>query len=314
MNKKTIALIATLLIAIPQSAEASKKTSVKNTTITMPSLAILDTGLDTSLPFFAGKVVHEVCLVGWNTCPNGSGFQEGPGSAVVDPKFIKTNGFDHGTQMAYAALSTNPNMNIVFIRIVGNTLDGRRQIVADSTIESALKWVLTNKDKYNIQAVSMAQGSMSRNTSSADYCVKIPTVTSAVDSLASAGIPSFFPNGNDRNYNKINWPACIPSAIAVGSTDQMGAINLYTNHDKSLTDFFSLGNTRVMIPGGAMINAAGTSISVQTAGANWIKLKSAKPNLGYQDMYNLIIKTGKPTKNSKISNGILFDVNGAING
>jgi len=313
MNTKTIALIAALLIAVPQSAEASK-TSVKNTTITTPSLAILDTGLDTSLPFFAGKIVHEVCFVGWSTCPNGSGFQEGPGSAVVNPKFINTNGFDHGTQMAYIALATNPNMNIVFVRIVGNTSDGRRQIVPDSTIEGALKWVLANKDKYNIQAVAMAQGSMSRNTSATDYCVKIPTVTSAVDALVAAGVPSFFPNGNDRNYNKINWPACIPSAVAVGSTDQMGSINLYTNHDKSLTDFFSLGNAKVMVPGGSMINGAGTSISVQTAAANWIKLKSAKPNLSYQETYNLILKTGKATKNSRIPTGILFDVNGAING
>jgi hypothetical protein len=314
MNKKIMALAIALLIVIPQSAEASRSYSVKNNTDKIPTLAILDTGLDTSLPIFSGKIVQEVCMIGWSTCPNGSGFQEGPGSAVVDPKFIMLNGFEHGTQMASIAVQRNINMNIVFIRVVGNTNSGARQVVPDSTIADALAWVSKNKDIYNIKAVSMAQGSMSRNTTSADYCVKIPTVTSAIDNLASVGVPVFLSAGNDRNYTKINWPACIPSAIAVSATDQRGEVTLYTNYDPLLTDFFSQGNLTAMLPGGKVVNVAGTSASVQTAAADWISLQSAKPALSYTELYSLIIKTSKLAPGAKIKGAKLFNLVGAING
>jgi hypothetical protein len=314
MNKKIMAVAIALLIAIPQSAEASRSFSVKNNTDKIPTLAILDTGLDTSLPIFSGKIVQEVCMVGWSTCPNGTGFQEGVGSAVVNPKFIMSNGFEHGTQMASIAVQRNPNMNIVFIRVVGNTNDGRRQIVADSTISNALDWVFKNKDTYNIKAVSMAQGSMSRNTKLSDYCVKIPTVTASINNLASNGIPVFLSAGNDRDANRINWPACIPSAIAVSATDQRGEVTLYTNYDPLLTDFFSQGNITAMLPGGKVVNVAGTSVSVQTAAADWVSLKSAKPLLSYTELYDLIIKTSKLAPGAKIKGAKRFDLAGAING
>jgi hypothetical protein len=53
-----MAVAIALLIAIPQSAEASRSFSVKNNTDKIPTLAILDTGLDTSLPIFSGKSVQ----------------------------------------------------------------------------------------------------------------------------------------------------------------------------------------------------------------------------------------------------------------
>lgn len=314
MNKKLMAVFASVSIILSQYSYAGNA-AVKNNTINTPSLAIIDTGLDTSLPIFSGKVIHEVCLIGWSTCPNGSGYQEGAGSSVVDPKFISTSEFAHGTQMASIAVNTNSNMNIVFIRIVGHTADGRRQIVPDSTIESALNWVATNKDKYNIKAVSMAQGSMSRHSKSLDYCPKISTVDSAVNKLSALGVPAFFSAGNNFNYKQINWPACIPTAIAVSATDQRGGINNYTNYDKALTDIFALGETNASFPGGKISRASGTSVSVTIAAANWVKLATSKPLLSYSELYSLVLKTAGETKGSKISSTkARFDIEQALNG
>lgn len=314
MNKKLMAVFASVSIILSQYSYAGNA-AVKNNTINTPSLAIIDTGLDTSLPIFSGKVIHEVCLIGWSTCPNGSGYQEGPGSSVVDPKFISTSEFAHGTQMASIAVNTNSNMNIVFIRIVGHTVDGRRQIVPDSTIESALNWVATNKDKYNIKAVSMAQGSMSRHSKSLDYCPKISTVDSAVNKLSTLGVPAFFSAGNNFNYKQINWPACIPTAIAVSATDQRGGINNYTNYDKALTDIFALGETNASFPGGKISRVSGTSVSVTIAAANWVKLATSKPLLSYSELYSLVLRTAGETKGSKIaSTKARFDIEQALNG
>lgn len=314
MNKKIMAVFASLSIALSQYSYAGNA-AVKNNTINTPSLAIIDTGLDTSLPIFSGKIIQEVCLIGWSTCPNGSGYQEGAGASVVDNRIVSTPRFAHGTQMASIAINANPNMSIVFIRIVGNTSDLREQIVPDSAIESALNWVATNKDKYNIKAVSMAQGSMSRHSKSLDYCPKISTVDSAVNKLSALGVPTFFSAGNNFNYKQINWPACIPTAIAVSATDQRGGINNYTNYDKALTDIFALGETNASFPGGKISRVSGTSVSVTIAAANWVKLATSKPLLSYSELYSLVLKTAGETKGSKIpAVKARFDIDQALNG
>ena len=314
MNKKIMAVFASLSIALSQYSYAGNA-AVKNNTINTPSLAIIDTGLDTSLPIFSGKIIQEVCLIGWSTCPNGSGYQEGAGASVVDNRIISNPRFAHGTQMASIAINANTNMNIVFIRIVGNTLDLREQIVPDSAIESALNWVATNKDKYNIKAVSMAQGSMSRHLKSLDYCPKISTVNLAVNNLSALGVPTFFSAGNNFNYKQINWPACIPTAIAVSATDQRGGINNYTNYDKALTDIFALGETNASSPGGKISRVSGTSVSVTIAAANWVKLATSKPLLSYSELYSLVLKTAGETKGSKIpAVKARFDIDQALNG
>jgi hypothetical protein len=310
MNKKLLAIIMSGLFALPlASAEASN--TVKNKTVA-PSLAILDTAIDTSVSSLKGRNIYEVCILAWNSCPNGTNFQEGVGAASLPSNIISRNGFDHGTQMASVAANANPNMNIVFVRIVGNTADGRRQLVPENSIAIALNWVLSNKDRLNIQAVAMAQGNSNYNRTG-DYCPTAGPLTSVVNNAIASNLPVFFPAGNDRNYTRINWPACIPSAIAVGGTDNTGAIAIWSNYDPQRLDFYALGQTKAQIPGGSTINAAGTSVSTQIAAANWLSLKNAKPLLTLAEIQQLILKTGTPVKNSKV-NGFLFNLGSALNG
>jgi hypothetical protein len=118
----------------------------------------IDTSIGPMYILKEDKIVQEVCLLERGPCPNGTTYMEGPGAASMTPELIKKNGFEHGTHMTYLALSNNPNMKIVFIRIIGNTATGGRQLSGPRSISAALKWVYDNKDKYNIQAVSMSQG------------------------------------------------------------------------------------------------------------------------------------------------------------
>ncbi|MDA0949743.1 MAG: hypothetical protein O3A64_03350, partial [Proteobacteria bacterium] len=148
MNKKIILGIIALTLVIPSTSHAN----IKNSSLPVPALAILDTGLDTSVPSIKAKLIYEVCILEWTTCPNGQSFMEGPGAAHIKSPEINLNGFSHGTKMASAAVSTNPNMNIVFVRIIGQNINGHRQITNEQTIYNALNWVYSNKDKFNIQA------------------------------------------------------------------------------------------------------------------------------------------------------------------
>jgi len=79
MNKKILLGLIALTLAIPSTSHAN----VKNRTVSVPTLAILDTGLDTSVPSIKDKLIYEVCILEWTTCPNGQSFMEGPGASAI---------------------------------------------------------------------------------------------------------------------------------------------------------------------------------------------------------------------------------------
>ena len=311
MNKKIAVGILALTIAIPSTSHAN----IKNRTVTAPTLAILDTALDTSIQSIKEKLVYEVCILEWTTCPNGQSFMEGPGASHLPLSSITKNGFDHGTQMASVAIAANPNMNIVFVRIIGQNINFDRQITGEKTVYSALDWVYANKDKFNIQAVSMSLGD-SNISGVGHYCPVTPNTQQSIKNLLSVGVPTFFPTGNGRNYNRIDWPSCIPESFAIGAGSRNG-IELASNSDQLLTDFYALGNTKAIYPGNVVKNASGTSVSAQIAASQWIVLKQSKPGYTVQQITDLINKTStKINRGKKFPNsfGNLFNLDKALNG
>lgn len=311
MNKKILlALIATLIIT-PTNSYASKNFSLKNSTESTPALAILDTAIDNTLPAIKSKLIYEVCILEWNSCPNGRSFMEGTNAAYLPSNIISKNGFDHGTRMASIAIDSNPNMNIVFIRIIGHNINGDRQVTNEKTVYMALDWVIQNKDKFNIQAVSMSQGHHNL-ASSADYCPKTPITEAKIKSLSESGVPVFLASGNNNDYKKIDWPSCIPSSMAVGGATKNG-IELYSNYDSSLIDFHANSRAKSLTPGGKVVNATGTSVATQVAAANWISVKTLKPTLTFEEVYSLLQKTSKSVKGRQ-GIGSMIDISAALNG
>jgi hypothetical protein len=306
MNKKLITALLAITLTIPTvvaKAEPTKPATV----------AVLDTALDTSIPLFQGRIVHEVCVLDWASCANKQKFMEGPGAASMPLDQMRRNGFDHGTQMVYSLIATNPNVNVVFVRIVGATSTGVRQITNETTFVNALDWVLKNKDRFNIQAVSMSQGH-NNFPRVKNYCPNTPSTQSRIRSLVSAGIPLFLPAGNARDYSRINWPACIDESISVGATTDYEEIPLWSNVDVNKTDFYALGILDVMGPGSITKRALGTSVSVQVAAANWMQLKTAKPGYTYQQLYDTFKKTSVKVLNPVGLAGDMMTISGALNG
>ena len=302
----------TVTLAIPTiSANAA---SLQNKNVAQPTIAILDTALDTSLPIFKDKILFEACVTQWSSCPNGLSEMEGTNSSTLKPEWISKNGFDHGTQIASIAVATNPNVKIVFVRIIGTSSTGLRQSTSEATVYNALDWVIRNKDKFNIQAVSMSQGHSAGRNPDPNYCPSTPITEGKINQLMTAGVPVFFPTGNARNYSKIDWPACIPSSVAIGATMPAETIAIYSNHDPLLTDFFALGQVKATNPGGKVVNVGGTSAATVIAATQWATIKASKPHLTYSQIYDLISKTSKPTYNSKITGGKLINLGAALNG
>ena len=311
MSKKIAVGILVLTMAMPLTSHAD----INKNTLAIPTLAILDTALDTSIPFIKEKLIYEVCILEWTTCPNGQSFMEGPGSSNLPLSSITKDGFDHGTGMASVAIAANPNMNIVFVRIIGQDINLNRQIAREKTVYSALDWVYANKDKFNIQAVSMSLGD--HNLSKiGHYCPDTPNTRQSIKNLLSVGVPTFFPTGNNRDYNMIDWPSCISESFAIGAGSRNG-IELISNSDQLLTDFYALGNTQAIYPGNFVQNASGTSVSAQIAASQWIVLKQSKPGYTVQQITDLINKTStKINRGKKFPNsfGNLFNLDKALNG
>lgn len=306
MNKKLITALLAITLTIPTvvaKAEPTKPATV----------AVLDTALDTSIPLFQGRIAYEVCILDWASCANKQRFMEGPGAASMPIDQMKKNGFDHGTQMVYSLLATNPNLNVVFVRIIGATPTGVRQITNETTFVNALDWVLKNKDRFNIQAVSMSQGH-NNFPKVKDYCPNTPSTQGRIRSLVNAGIPLFLSAGNTRDYSRINWPACIDESISIGATTDYEEIPMWSNIDINKTDFYALGILDVMGPGSTPIRAVGTSVSVQVAAANWMQVKASKPNYTYQQIYDLLKKTSVTVYNPNKLAGQMISVSGALNG
>lgn len=272
------------------------------------------------MPEFAGKIVHEVCITEWSGCLNRKSFMEGPGSAGMPLDQMVTRDFNHGTQMASAAIQKNPNIKIVFIRIIGSTTTGKRQLAGPTSIINALKWVGENKERFNIQAVSISQThhNLSKGivtpAGTTNYCPMANKVQSHIQSLKSINVPVFVAAGNMQDLARLSWPACIPESIAIGSVDQQNEIATYSNNDYSLLDFYDIGITSVSLPSGATAYAAGTSVANAIAAGRWVTLKSIKPNLSYDQAYSIIASTSKSVKNAYVTSGKLINIEGAING
>ena len=318
MNKKiTMALVALMLTA-PITATAAPKNNLKNTSLPAPTIAILDTAIDMSQDKFKNSIVHEVCLIeiffdSTARCPNGLTQMEGPGAATLPKAKLAVNGFDHGTLMSDQALQTNPNVKIVFIRIIGQRESGAREYTNEATVYNALQWVINNQSKFNIQSVAMAQAQHNgMGAAGTDYCPKTPITENKIKDLINLGVPTFFSAGNGRDYKRIDWPSCIPSSIAIGATMPEKSVAIYSNFDSNLVDFFALGTHKAMNPDGTFKNIAGTSASAVVAATQWATVKNNRPSLSYLEVYDIFSKTSILTSNSKVTGAKLINFEGAF--
>jgi hypothetical protein len=231
------------------------------------------------------------------TCPNGQKFQEGLGSATLLPSQIYANGFDHGTSMALIANKVNPDVNIVFIRIFGMKANGTRDNASVFDIEKALSWVILNKEKYNISSVSSSMGSHVLGTGE-KYCPTNAThsgLVGNIDKLLALNVPTIFSAGNNRDYKRIDFPACIPQAVAVGGATGDDFMSPFSNSAPEV-DFYFLEVFKVNRK-----NFRGTSASAVAFSAYWAKNYKGT----YQSTYDYFVSVskksvGKTTKTDRL--------------
>jgi hypothetical protein len=233
-------------------------------------------------------------------CPNKQVFQEGPGSATIAVPQVYSNGWDHGTIMASVATQVNPDINIVFIRIVPMVVKtGRQSSYSQFALIDALNWVSENKDKFNIVATSASMGHHKLKTG-ANYCPVNKSLRSSIVKLQELNVAAIFSAGNNYDYSRVDYPACIAEAIAVGATDKNNRIALYGNSGLEI-DFYALGNYTVNNR-----NVLGTSASTAALASFWAKNYTGS----YQGTLDLLKAKSKPAENEKVKTTAFVDILG----
>lgn len=206
MKTKVLLICAALslaLISTPANAASDK------------TLVIIDTGINTNLDWAKSAVIEEACFIEYGLCPNGKSSMVGPGAAYLNPALVKDKTMSHGTQMASIAVTVNPNVKIVFVRVVGMSNKGYATTYTTKALALALDWVSANTARLNVGAVSVSLGRVYKEAA----CPIETKLQDQIIGLASVNVPVVTATGNNSNQSKIHYPACIPQAIAVGATD-----------------------------------------------------------------------------------------------
>ena len=287
-----IAVVLGLSLLAPASAD------------TKPSIVIVDTAVDSTAPQIKNNLIYEVCILESSKCPNGTQFQEGLGSATIPAKQAYANGFEHGSIMASIATQVNPNVSIIFIRIAGMRTNGTMDTFSDRALLKALDWVIVNKEKYNIVSVSSSMGThiLDKGTNYCPIRVTGKQIASDIDKLITLGVPTIFASGNGSDLTRVDYPACIPQAIAIGSvnekTEEGYRISMWSNTGTDV-DYYSLGVFNTPIK-----RVAGTSASAVAFSSYWNKVYKGD----YQNTLNFINSIKQLSVNSKTSTTSFIDV------
>jgi subtilisin family serine protease len=196
------------------------------------NVAILDTGVDASHPWFAGKIVRQACFARYSNtsasgyCPNGYWTQVG-GNAGTSCTFEA--GCAHGTHVAGIAAGENgvaSAAGIIAIQIFHPTNTGCRSWETvpcartdNGDILAALNHVYELRSQLRITAVNLSVGGGARYAGFCDSAdATYAAVARAVDNLRAVGISTVVSAGNDGDGSGLSFPACISDTVPVGNS------------------------------------------------------------------------------------------------
>lgn len=280
------------------------------------SVAVLDSGVETSHPFFGGRIVAEACYSTWaegtSLCPNGAPSAVGAGSAEAC-SFVSDCG--HGTHVAGVAVGASgqggmngvaPGAHLIAVQVFSRVDDdaqcGRGQspclVSSNADILSGLAHVLSLAGTANgasIAAVNISIGGGAFG-SSASCDAANPSLKAAIDQLRSIGIATVIASGNDGQSSALSAPACISSAVSVGATTDTAPVTVpgYSNDASFLTLLAPGSDITSSVPGGAYAVKSGTSMAAPHVAGAWAILKQAVPNATVGAIVGAFKATGRP--------------------
>jgi subtilisin family serine protease len=97
----------------------------------------------------------------------------------------------------------------------------------------------------------------------------------AIDNLRSLGVAVVAASGNNGFRTSTSAPACISSAVSIGSIDDNGAVSSFSNNAPFLTLYAPGGSIVSSVPGNAFESKQGTSMAAPHVAGAWAILRQA---------------------------------------
>ena len=105
-----------------------------------------------------------------------------------------------------------------------------------------------------------------------------------IDSLRAAGIATVIASGNNGYTNALGSPACIDSAVSVGSTTKADAVSSFSNSAYFLSLLAPGSSIQSSVPGTGYSYSSGTSMAAPHVAGAWAVLKQMKPDAGVAEV------------------------------
>ena len=272
-------------------------------------VAILDTGVDTSHPAFAGKIVSQACYsttsgsnASVSLCPGGVSQTTANGSG--DDCSNGISGCGHGTHVAGTAagngggvIGVAPQAQIVAIQVFSRF---NNQSSCGSSPAPCVRSYTSDQIKGLNRVRQLVQGGMkiaSANMSlgggqHTSHCDSDSRKT-VVDQLRALKVATVIASGNNGWTGSVGAPSCISTAITVGSTTKSDGVSGFSNH-ASLVDMMAPGSSITSARnGGGTTPKSGTSMATPHVAGAWALHKSKHPNDSVTTVENKLESQGK---------------------
>jgi subtilisin len=293
------------------------------------SVAILDTGVQTNHPFLAAKTVSEACFSNaggdgglTSLCPGGATSSTATGSGVNCSIPVWGDGCAHGTHVAGIAAGLDAGQGFSGVAKAGSLIP--MQVFSGDQVNGgvgafssdlirAMERVFTlatTRPDFHIASVNMSLGGSFGYDTQASCDMDNPSEKAAIDNLRSIGIATVVASGNGDDAgigstNAITAPACISSAISVGSVNDSSAsaflppgrgpqdtVSSFSNSAPFLSLLAPGSVITSSVPDNTFATFEGTSMATPHVAGAWALMKQRKPSASVTEILSALSATG----------------------
>jgi subtilisin family serine protease len=281
------------------------------------AVAVLDSGVDAGHPFFGGRVVAEACFSSTvkrktvSMCPNGQETQIGPGAAAPCDW---TAGCEHGTHVTGIAAGSGDaigqpfsgvarNASIMGVQVFSEVIDRKQCGGAAPCLGAFTSDVIAGLEHVYATVVGgqldVAAVNMSLGAGAFDAPCDAEPYKPAIDNLRAVGVASVVASGNAGETTRISSPACISSAISVGSTSLADDVSWFSNVAPFLSLLAPGDAVTSSTPGGGFTILGGTSMAAPHVTGAWAVIRQGAPGASVDDVLAALHSTGVPITDTR---------------